>query len=157
MTSMKSNVESLVTFFNENWSKYIRNTRSSDLVADHDPLISPIANMELDVDPVDGDIVVGEWQYDGPGHLILDVYLNIDFILDYPIDHHMVARAFLIPWLQSSFLKYFGFNIYSDFADIVIRFHTTDGSWDDYVADVEDTSTYSFYDNPPRYWNRIDP
>ena len=154
---MKSNVESLVTFFNENWSRFIRDTRSSRLVADHDPLISPIENIDLEVDPVDGDIVVDGWQYDGPGHLILDVYLNIDFILDYPIDHHMVAREFLIPWIQNSFLKYFGFSIFSDFADIVIRFHTTDGAWDDYVVDAEDTNTGRFYDNPPRYWKRIDP
>ena len=150
-----NSTNAVIDFFNENWSKYIRDTRSSGLVADHDPLISPIANMELDIDPVDGDIVVGGWQYDGPGHLILDVYLNLDYILDYPIDHHMVAREFLIPWIQSSFLKYFGFDIFVDFADIVIRFHTTDGAWDDYVVDAEETNVKPFYDNPPRYWKKV--
>jgi len=51
--------DSVIDFFNENWSKFIRDTRSSGLVVDHDPLISPIANMELDIDTVDGVIVVG--------------------------------------------------------------------------------------------------
>ena len=141
---MKSNIESLVTFFNENWDRFIRDVSSSNLITDHGPIISPISNMELEVDPVDGDIVVGEWKYDGPGHLILNVYLDIDYILHYPIDHYLVANQFLIPWLQKSFLRYFGFNIFSDFADIVIRFHTTDGAWDDYVVDAEETNVKTF-------------
>ena len=149
-------VEFLTDYFSKNWRKDIYDVSSSNLVADHIPLIEPIADMELKVEPLDAEVVVNGWKYVGPGNIVLDVYLDLDYILNYPIDHYMVAREFLIPWLDRTILKFFGFNIYTDFADVVINFYDHEGYSDTYDIDVTETNTDNFYFNKPKYWEKID-
>lgn len=134
----------LIQYFNKNWRKLLSDTTGSNMVIDHSIITSPIADMDLKIVPREDDIVVDGWKYVGPGDILLDVYLNLDHILDYPIDHHMVAYQFFIPWLDKAILKWFGLNISEDFGDIIINYHTLDGDSDYYDIPVEDTATRSW-------------
>ena len=150
-------VEFLTDYFNTNWRKHIKDVSDSRLVADHIPLIEPIADMKLSVEPTsDKKIAVNGWRYVGPGNLVLDIYLDIEYILDYPIDHLMVANMFFTPWLNRTILKFFGFNMFTDFADIVINFYDRNGYADTFKFDFRETNTNEFYFKKPKYWEKID-
>lgn len=150
--------QAVVEFFNKNWKKMLPSLpKYSKLILDHAPLLEPIVDLDMWVNGRDDEPVVNGWKYVGPGDLVVRIETNLEYILDYPIDHYRFIGDAFIPWLDQAVMKYFGLSVYDDFADIVIRFHTTDGAWDDYVVDAEDTNTGRFYDNPPRYWKIIDP
>ena len=152
--------DSLIDYFNKNknWKNFIGNAPvDGDLVADLSGFIGHIKDMKLSVYPVTMKrLVVGGYEYVGPGDIHLDVYFDVDHLLNLPIDHYLVADRVLIPWLQKSFLRYYGFNIFSDFADIVIGFHDMVGAYDEFSVEVGDTNTKLFYDNPPKYWKKTD-
>jgi len=139
----------LIQYFNKNWRKLLSDTTGSKMVIDHSMITSPIADMDLNIVPREDNVVVDGWKYVGPGDIVLDVYLNLDHILDYPIDHHMVAYQFFIPWLDKSILKWFGLEIFKDFADIVINYYTLDGEMDAYDVPVEEMNTRSWDPKTP--------
>ena len=149
--------DSLIDYFNKTWRDFLHNAPSDgDLVADLSDFLGHIKDMKLQVNPVTGPtfsrLVVDGWEYVGPGDLNLNVYFDVDHYGDLPIDHYLVAQNVLIPWLQKSFLKYYGFNIFTDFADIVISFYDKHMDYDEYDISVSETNTKMFYANPPKYW-----
>jgi len=111
--------------------------------------------MKLTITPHDGELVIDGWKYLGPGDINLDVYLGLDYILDYEIDHHMVAIKFLLPWLDG-LLKFFGFNLFVDFADINVTFHDLEGIQDTYTVEGDETNVNNFYRKKPKYWRLIE-
>jgi hypothetical protein len=133
----------IVQYFNKNWRKLIKDISGSNMVIDHSIVTGPIKDMTLQIDPHPETIVNG-WKYVGPGDLVLRVYLDVDYILDYPVDHHMVARDFLIPWLGKTVTKWFGYDVYTDFADIVVFFYDNEGDSDYYDIPIEDTNVRSW-------------
>lgn len=150
--------DAITGYFNKEWKNNISNApKDGNLVADLSGFIGLIRDMKLSVHPIDKKrLVVKGYEYVGPGDLNLDVYFSVDHLVNIPIDQYLVAGEVLIPWLQKSFLRYFGFDIYRDFADIVITFYDMQGDYDEYVVDVKDTNVKSFYDNPPKYWKETD-
>ena len=151
-------IDAVIDYFNKNWKNLIGNSPvDGDLVADLSGFIGHIRDMKLSVHPVTMKrLVVGGYEYVGPGDIHLDVYFDVDHILQLPIDHYLVADKVLIPWLQKSVLRYFGYNIFTDFADIVVGFHDMVGSYDEFSVEVGNTNTKTFYDNPPKYWKKTD-
>lgn len=141
-------------WFSKNWRKYINDTSDSELVMGvdmHDELIEPIKDMRLTVTPIEEEVNFDGWKYNGPGEINLYVDLDLDYLLDYPIDHHMVARQFLIPWL-GSVLKYFAIDLYTDFVSINIIFKDNKGLEDNYKSSANEADTHMFYYNKPKYW-----
>ena len=151
-------IDAVIDYFNKNWKNLIGNSPvDGDLVADLSGFIGHIRDMKLSVHPVTMKrLVVGGYEYVGPGDIHLDVYFDVDHILQLPIDHYLVADKVLIPWLQKSVLRYFGYNLFADFADIVVGFYDMVGSYDEFSVEVGKTNTKSFYDNPPKYWKKTD-
>jgi len=150
--------DAVIDYFNKNWKNLIGNAPvDGDLVADLSGFIGHIRDMRLSVHPVTMKrLVVGGYEYVGPGDIHLDVYFDVDHILELPIDHYLVADKVLIPWLQKSVLRYFGYNIFTDFADIVVGFYDMVGSYDEFSVELGKTNTKTFYDNPPKYWKKTD-
>lgn len=160
-TNTSELVSLLTNYFNKSWAKYLHNAPSDgDMVADLSDFLGHIKDMKLQVNPVTGPtfsrLVVDGWEYVGPGDLNLNVYFDVDHYGDLPIDHYLVAQEVLIPWIQNSFLKYFGLNIFTDFADIVIGFYVGADAYDEYDISVSETNTKMFYANPPKYWRKTD-
>lgn len=149
-------LSTLTDWFDKNWEKYIWETKDSNLVINKDmykKLIDPIIDMKLTITPHPLELVVHDWEYIGPGDINLEVYLDLDHLLEYDIDHHMVAREFLIPWLDG-LLKYFGFRVYRDFADINVTFYDREDG-DMYTIYGDEINVDTFYRNPPRYWKKL--
>tara|TARA_R110000772_G_scaffold187738_1_gene298884 strand:+ start:1377 stop:1901 length:525 start_codon:yes stop_codon:yes gene_type:complete len=153
--------DSLIDYFNKTWRDFLYNAPSDgDLAADLSEFLGHIKDMKLHVNPITPQeflgvtkrLVVNGWEYVGPGDINLDVYFDVDHYSDLPIDHYLVAQKVLIPWIQNSFLKYFGLNIFTDFADIVISFYDKHMDYDEYDISVGETNTQLFYNNPPKYW-----
>jgi len=158
MKQQETKLKLLSDWFDKNWGKYIWDTKDSSLVINkqvYEKLIDPIQDMKLTITPHDGELVVDGWEYLGPGDINLDVYLDLDYILDYEIDHHMVGIKFLIPWLDG-LLKYFGFNLFVDFADINVTFHDLEGIQDTYTVEGDETNVNNFYMKKPKYWRLIE-
>ena len=148
----------LTDWFDQNWGKYIWDTKDSSLVINkqmYEKLINPIQDMKLTITPHKEKLVVDGWEYLGPGDINLDVYLDLEYILDYPIDHHTVAINFLLPWLKG-ILKYFGFDLFVDFADINVTFYDHEGIEDTYTVHGDETNVNNFYTKKPKYWRLIE-
>ena len=135
--------DSLIDYFNKTWRDFLYNAPSDgDLAADLSEFLGHIKDMKLHVNPITSKrLVVNGWEYVGPGDINLDVYLDVDHYSDLPIDHYLVAQKVLIPWLQKSFLKYYGFNIITDFADIVISFYDKHMDYDEFSYSVGETKS----------------
>jgi hypothetical protein len=149
-------LSTLTDWFDNNWQKYIWDTKDSNLVINKDmykKLIEPIDEMKLTITPHPVELVVDDWKYVGPGDINLEVYLDLNHILDYDIDHYMVAREFLIPWI-GGLLKYFGFSLFKDFADINVKFYDHEGD-DTYTVYGDETNVSRFYSEKPRFWTKI--
>lgn len=145
--------DAITDYFYKNWKDLSKQIGfHANLVADHSEWVGLIKDMKLRVTPREDDIVVNGYQYVGPGDLDLDVYLNVDHILEFPIDHFLFARESLLPWLNKGILKYFGMDLYTDFADINVNFYDNMGDVDTETLPVSKTNTNPFYDNPNRYW-----
>jgi len=158
MKQEETKLKVLSDWFDQNWGKYIWDTKDSSLVINkqvYEKLIDPIQNMKLTITPYDGKLVIDGWEYFGPGNINLDVYLDLDYILDYEIDHHTVAIKFLLPWLDG-LLKFFGFNLFVDFADINVTFHDLEGIQDTYTVHGDETNVNNFYRKKPKYWRLIE-
>lgn len=158
MKQEETKLKLLTDWFDKNWGKYIWDTKDSRLVINkqvYEKLIDPIQDMKLTITPYDGELVIDGWEYLGPGDINLDVYLDLDYILDYEIDHHMVAIKFLLPWLDG-LLKFFGFNLFRDFADINVTFHDLEGIQDTYTVHGDETNVNNFYRKKPKYWRLIE-
>ena len=151
--------DAITDYFRKNWKDLSKQIGfHANLVADHSEWVGLIKDMKLRVTPTEEDIVINGFQYVGPGDLNLDVYLNVDHILQFPIDHFMFARESLIPWLNRGILKYFGINLNTDFADINVNFYDNMGDVDSYElpADYGRTKPSFFYDHPSRFWVKTD-
>jgi hypothetical protein len=151
--------DAITDYFRKNWKDLSKQIGfHANLVADHSEWVGLIKDMKLRVTPTEDDIVINGFQYVGPGDLDLDVYLNVDHILEFPIDHFMFARESLIPWLNRGILKYFGINLNTDFADIKVNFYDNMGDVDSYEvpADYGRTKPSFFYDHPSRFWVKTD-
>ena len=151
--------DAITDYFRKNWKDLSKQIGfHANLVADHSEWVGLIKDMKLRVTPTEDDIVINGFQYVGPGDLDLDVYLNVDHILEFPIDHFMFARESLIPWLNRGILKYFGINLNTDFADIHVNFYDNMGDVDSYEvpADYGRTKPSFFYDHPSRFWVKTD-
>lgn len=151
--------DAITDYFRKNWKDLSKQIGfHANLVADHSEWVGLIKDMKLRVTPTEDDIVINGFQYVGPGDLDLDVYLNVDHILEFPIDHFMFARESLIPWLNRGILKYFGINLNTDFADINVNFYDNMGDVDSYEvpADYGRTKPSFFYDHPSRFWVKTD-
>jgi len=141
-------------WFSKNWRKYINDTNDSKFTLSpdrYDEIIEPIKDMRLSVTPIDEEVNIDGWKYIGPGQINLYVDLDLDYLLDYSIDHHMVARQFLIPWLRG-ILKYFTIDIYADFVSVNIIFKDNEGLEDNYKSSITEADTYTFYYDKPKYW-----
>tara|TARA_R110000772_G_C13239695_1_gene433586 strand:- start:14 stop:538 length:525 start_codon:yes stop_codon:yes gene_type:complete len=147
-------VSLLTNYFNKSWEKHLRNAPSDGgLVADLSEFFGHIKDMKLSVHTITSKrLVVDGWEYVGPGDIHLDIYFDVDHYGELPTDHYLVAQKVFIPWLQNSFLKYFGLNIFTDFADIVVGFYDKHMDYDEYDISASKTNTRQFYDNPPKYW-----
>jgi len=158
MKREETKLKLLSDWFDKNWGKYIWDTKDSSLVINkqvYEKLIDPIQDMKLTITPHDGELVIDGWEYLGPGDINLDVYLDLDYILDYEIDHHTVSIKFLLPWLDG-LLKFFGFNLFVDFADINVTFHDLEGIQDTYTVEGDETNVNNFYRKKPKYWRLIE-
>lgn len=146
--------DAAVDYFNKNWNNIIKDLgiHSNIVGTDHSQMIGLIKDMKLKVTPREDDIVVNGWKYQGYGDLDLDVYLNVDHILEFPIDQYMFAGRSILPWLNKGVLKYFGMDVYNDFADVNVYFHDNMGDVDTYPVSVEDVNTNLFYKYPNKNW-----
>ena len=158
MSQEQLKLKALTNWFNQKWEKYIRDTNDSKLAINqemYDKLIEPIKDMKLTVTRHRDELVVDDWEYNGPGDINLEVYLDLDFILKYEIDHVMVAREFLLPWLRG-LLKYFNFDLFIDFADVSVTFFDRDGVDYTYTVYGDEINTNNFYIKKPKYWTHND-
>ena len=147
--------QAVVEFFNKNWKKMLPSLpKYSKLILDHAPLLEPIVNLDMWVNGRDDEPVVNGWKYVGPGDLVVRIETNLEYILDYPIDHYRFIGDAFIPWLDQAVMKYFGLSVYDDFADIEIIFADLEGSEDIYELSVYDAQTKKFYDHPNKSWVR---
>ena len=147
--------DAITDYFRKNWKDLSKQIGfHANLVADHSEWVGLIKDMKLRVTPREDDIIINGFKYQGPGDLDLDVYLDVDHILEFPIDHFMFARESLLPWLNRGILKYFGINSNTDFADTNVNFYDKRGDVDSYEipADYGRTRPSFFYDHPSRYW-----
>jgi len=53
-------------------------------------------------------------------------------------------------------LKFFGFNLFVDFADINVTFHDLEGIQDTYTVEGDETNVNNFYRKKPKYWRLIE-
>ncbi len=149
--------DAIIDFFYKNWKDLSKQIGfHADLVADHSEWVGLIKDMKLRVTPREDDIIIDGYQYVGPGDLDLDVYLNVDHILEFPIDHFMFAGKSLVPWLNKGILKYFGMDLNTDFADINVNFYDKMGDVDSWELPVSTINTSKFYDNPNKNWVKTD-
>ena len=134
---MDSIIKQIPTLFRKMYKTNLSNlSRYSNLVIDHASLIPYIKSIDVEVTPVDDAPVVFDWKYVGPGDLTVNLVLNGN-VLDFPLDERTFAREVILPWLNGSFLKYLGYNLYVDFADVVVNIYDVDGLTDRYVSGVD--------------------
>lgn len=138
---MDSIIKQIPTLFRKMYKTNLPNlSRYSNLVIDHASLIPYIKSIDVQVTPVDDAPVVYDWKYVGPGDLTVDLVLNVN-ILEFPLDQFTFAREVILPWLNGSFLKFLGYDLYMDFADVVVNMYDVNGFVDRYVVTVDMMNT----------------
>jgi hypothetical protein len=138
---MDSIIKQIPTLFRKMYKTNLSNlSRYSNLVIDHASLIPYIKSIDVQVTPVDDAPVVHNWKYVGPGDLTVDLVLNVN-VLDFPLDEFTFAREVILPWINGSFLKFLGYDLYMDFADVVVNMYDVNGFVDRYVVTVDTMNT----------------
>ena len=138
---MDSIIKQIPTLFRKMYKTNLSNlSRYSNLVIDHASVIPYIKSIDIEVTPVDDTPVVFDWKYVGPGDLTVNLVLNGN-VLDFPLDERTFAREVILPWLNGSFLKFLGYDLYMDFADVVVNMYDVNGFVDRYVVTVDMMNT----------------
>lgn len=135
-------------------------------------MLDQITNIELIIDPVDPEEPVrihtfdnsGEklkaitYEYVGPGHLVLIFYVKDydDSIEDFYLE--LYESHTIQDWIHHVFLKYFGLDLYMDFADIVlsVKDSETDEFITQFVIDGNETNVSYIKDGIGKSWKVIE-
>ena len=132
--------------------------------------VNSITKVELLIDPVhpeepitisgyDKD-VGGMYCYDyvGPGHLALFFYIDdynpeIESFFNELYESHMTQD-----WLQETFLRYFGLDLFLDFADILFTLKDSEtGEFiEQYVIEANETRPHAIKDSGTKSWKLIE-
>ena len=122
----------------------------SNAVMDHSNFWKNVTDFKIKVEPRKN-LEFNGYKYTGPGDLIIDIYSSEDFILNvFDVDYMYAIKKVIFPWLKESYLKYLGFDLFKDFADIIVNIHTTDGEVTDYYDKYDEITPNAQWES--KYW-----
>ena len=122
----------------------------SNAVMDHSDFWENVTDFKIKVEPRKN-LEFNGYKYTGPGDLIIDIYSSEDFILNvFDVDYMYAIKNVIFPWLKESYLKYLGFDLFKDFADIIVNIHTTDGEVTDYYDKYDEITPNAQWES--KYW-----
>lgn len=122
----------------------------SDAVMDHSNFWKTVTDFKIKIEPREN-LKFNGYTYIGPGDLIIDIYSSEDFILNvFDVDYIFAIRQVIFPWLEKSYLKYLGFDLFKDFADIIVNIHTSDGEVTDYDIPYDEITPKAQWES--KYW-----
>jgi len=148
---------------NLNWFGKNVHWETPEIIQNH---VNNITKVELLIDPLHPEEPItisgydkddgGMYCYDyvGPGHLALFFYVNdnesdIESFFEELYESHLIQD-----WLQETFLRYFGLDLFLDFADIIlaVKESETDEHILEIIIDGNETNAHVIKDRGSNSW-----